>query len=35
MGTLYQSIEILSKEKGVDAQVILDAVKDALMVAAR
>ncbi|MEP7367613.1 MAG: NusA N-terminal domain-containing protein, partial [Acidobacteriota bacterium] len=35
MASIYQSIEILSKEKGVDAQVILDAVKDALMVAAR
>jgi len=35
LASIYQSIEILSKEKGVDAQVILDAVKDALMVAAR
>lgn len=35
MASIYQSIEILSKEKGVDAHVILDAVKDALMVAAR
>src|SRR5215813_12305136 len=35
MGTLYQSIEILSKEKGIDPQVILDAVKDAMLVAAR
>ena len=35
MGTLYQSIEILSKEKGIDAQIIRDAVKDAMLVAAR
>ena len=35
MASIYQSIEILSKEKGVDAHVILDAVKDALIVAAR
>jgi N utilization substance protein A len=35
MGTIYQSIEILSKEKGISPQVILDAVKDAMLVAAR
>jgi N utilization substance protein A len=35
MGTIYQSIEILSKEKGIDPRVILDAVKDAMLVAAR
>ena len=35
MGTIYQSIEILAKEKGIDPQVILDAVKDAMLVAAR
>lgn len=35
MGNIYQSIEILSKEKGIDPQIILDAVKDAMMVAAR
>ena len=35
MGTIYQSIEILSKEKGIDPQVIVDAVKDAMLVAAR
>jgi N utilization substance protein A len=35
LGTIYQSIEILSKEKGIDPQVILDAVKDAMLVAAR
>jgi N utilization substance protein A len=32
---IYQSIEILSKEKGIDAQIVLDAVKDAMMIAAR
>ena len=35
MGTIYQSIQILSKEKGIDPQVVLDAVKDAMLVAAR
>ncbi|HWR49787.1 MAG TPA: transcription termination factor NusA [Bryobacteraceae bacterium] len=35
MGTIYQSIEILSKEKGIDPQIIIDAVKDAMLVAAR
>ncbi len=35
MGTIYQSIEILSKEKGIDPQVVVDAVKDAMLVAAR
>jgi N utilization substance protein A len=35
MGTLYQSIEILSKEKGIESQIIRDAVKDAMLVAAR
>ncbi len=35
MGTIYQSIEILGKEKGIDPKVILDAVKDAMLVAAR
>ncbi|MGA3185889.1 MAG: transcription termination factor NusA [Bryobacteraceae bacterium] len=35
MGTIYQSIEILSKEKGIEPKVILDAVKDAMLVAAR
>jgi N utilization substance protein A len=34
-GTIYQSIEILSKEKGIDPKIILDAVKDAMLVAAR
>lgn len=35
MASIYQSIEILSKEKGIDAQIVLDAVKDAMLVAAR
>jgi N utilization substance protein A len=35
LGTIYQSIEILSKEKGIDPQVVVDAVKDAMLVAAR
>ena len=35
MGTIYQSIEILSKEKGIDPQIIVDAVKDAMLVAVR
>jgi N utilization substance protein A len=35
LGTIYQSIEILSKEKGIDPQIVIDAVKDAMLVAAR
>ncbi len=35
MASIYQSIEILSKEKGIDSQVVFDAVKDAMLVAAR
>ena len=35
LGTIYQSIQILSKEKGIDPQIVLDAVKDAMLVAAR
>jgi N utilization substance protein A len=35
VGTIYQSIEILSKEKGIDPRIVLDAVKDAMLVAAR
>ncbi len=35
MDTILQSIELLSKEKGIDPQIILDAVKDAMLVAAR
>jgi N utilization substance protein A len=33
--SITQSIEILSKEKGIDAQIVLDAVKDAMLIAAR
>jgi len=35
MGTIFQSIEMLAKEKGIDSSIILDAVKDAMLVAAR
>lgn len=35
MASIYQSIETLGKEKGIDPQIILDAVKDAMLVAAR
>src|ERR1700693_1890379 len=35
LGNIYQSIEILSKEKGIDPQSIREAVKDAMLVAAR
>jgi len=35
LATIYQSIEILSKEKGIDPRIILEAVKDAMLVAAR
>lgn len=35
MDSIFQSIEILSKEKGIDAQIVLDAVKDAMLIAAR
>ena len=35
MDSIYQSIEILSKEKGIDPQIVLDAVKDAMLIAAR
>jgi N utilization substance protein A len=35
VGSIYQSIEILSKEKGIEPQIVLDAVKDAMLVAAR
>ena len=35
MENIYQSIEILSKEKGIDPQIVLDAVKDAMLIAAR
>jgi N utilization substance protein A len=33
--TIFQSIEILSKEKGIDPQIVLDAVRDAMLIAAR
>ncbi len=35
MASIYQSIEILSKEKGIDPRIVLDAVKDAMLAAAR
>jgi len=35
LATIHQSIEILSKEKGIDPQIVLDAVKDAMLAAAR
>ncbi len=35
MDSIYQSIEILSKEKGIDSQIVLDAVRDAMLIAAR
>ncbi|HWQ55124.1 MAG TPA: transcription termination factor NusA [Bryobacteraceae bacterium] len=35
METIFQSIEILSKEKGIDPQIVMDAVKDAMLIAAR
>jgi N utilization substance protein A len=35
LATIYQSIEILSKEKGIDPQIVLEAVKDAMLAAAR
>jgi N utilization substance protein A len=33
--SIVQSIEILSKEKGIDPQIVIDAVKDAMLAAAR
>ena len=35
MDTIFQSVEILSKEKGIDPRIVLDAVKDAMLIAAR
>lgn len=35
MGSIYQIVEIVSKEKGIDPQIVMDAVKDAMIVAAR
>ena len=34
-GIIFESIEILSKEKGIDPQIVINAVKDAMLVAAR
>jgi N utilization substance protein A len=33
--TIFQSIEMLSKEKGIDSSIVLNAVKDALLLAAK
>lgn len=35
MASILESIEILSKEKGIDPQIVIGAVKDAMLVAAR
>ena len=35
MASILESIEILSKEKGIDPQIVISAVKDAMLVAAR
>ena len=35
VGSIYQIVEIVSKEKGIDPQIVLDAVKDAMVVAAK
>ena len=35
LGPILQSVEILAKEKGIDPKIVLDAVKDAMLVAAR
>ncbi|MEK7409753.1 MAG: transcription termination factor NusA, partial [Acidobacteriota bacterium] len=35
LGTIHQFIEILSKEKGIESQIVVDAVKDAVVAAAR
>jgi len=35
LASIKESIEILSKEKGIDPRIVLDAVKDAMLVAAR
>ena len=34
MASIFQSVEILSKEKGIDPQIVFDAVKDAMLAAA-
>jgi N utilization substance protein A len=33
--TIFQSIEILSKEKGIDPEIVFEAVRDAMLIAAR
>ena len=33
LGTIYQVIDTLSKDKGIDAKVIREVVKDAMLVA--
>jgi N utilization substance protein A len=35
LASIVESIEILSKEKGIDPQIVINAVKDAILVAAR
>src|SRR5438045_673596 len=35
VASIFESIEILSKEKGIDPQIVINAVKDAMLVAAR
>ena len=35
METIFQSIEILSKEKGIDPEIVRDAIKDAMLIAAK
>jgi N utilization substance protein A len=35
LASIFESIEILSKEKGIDPQIVINAVKDAMLVAAR
>ena len=35
MASIVESIEVLSKEKGIDPQIVINAVKDAILVAAR
>jgi N utilization substance protein A len=35
LDNIYQSIQLLGKEKGIDPQIILDAVKEAMLIAAR
>jgi N utilization substance protein A len=35
VASIFESIEMLSKEKGIDPQIVINAVKDAMLVAAR